>query len=69
MRVLDSNGKLADSKGRLFDGMRNADKLHSSAQVYQVWADGLKPIFLKLLGTPGAEDKAPPATGNPSARR
>jgi lysophospholipase L1-like esterase len=68
VRFLDINGKLADAQGRLFDGMMNADKLHPAAQGYQVWADALKPIFTELLGAPGAEDKAPPATGDPSAK-
>lgn len=69
VRFLDISDKLADANGQLFDGMMNADKLHPADQGYQVWADALKPIFTELLGAPGAEDKAPPATGDPSARR
>ena len=69
VRYLDLNGKLADSQGQLFDGMMNADKLHPAEKAYQVWADALKPIFRELLGPPGAEDHAPPPTGDPSARR
>jgi len=63
VRFLDINGKLADSQGRLFEGMMKADRLHPAVPGYQVWADALKPIFMELLGAPGAEDKAPPATG------
>ena len=69
VRYLDINGKLADDRGRLFDGMMNADKLHPAEKAYQVWADALKPIFQELLGPPGAEDHAPPPTGDPSAQR
>ncbi len=68
IRYLDVNGKLADSAGKLFDGMMNAgDKLHPTINGYQVWADGLKPIFAELLGPPKAEDRAPPPTGDPKA--
>ena len=45
VRYLDINDKLADARGRLFDGMMNADKLHPAEKAYQVWADALKPIF------------------------
>ncbi len=69
IRFLNVNGKLADTDGKLFEGMMNADKLHPSLPGYQVWADGLKPIFTELLGPPGAEDHAPPATGDPSAKK
>ena len=55
--------------GRLFDGHdERADKLHPTLKGYQVWADGLKPIFTELLGPPAATDHAPPPTGDPSAR-
>jgi len=41
--------QLADRDGKLFDGMMNSrDKLHSTVKGYQVWADGLKPIFTEL---------------------
>ena len=66
IRFLNVNNKLADSNGRLFDGMMNPDRLHPSVRGYQVWADGLKPIFTELLGPPAAEDHAPPPTGDPS---
>jgi lysophospholipase L1-like esterase len=67
IRYLNINDRLADSNGRLFEGMMNADKLHPSIQGYQVWADELKPIFHELLGSPAKEDHAPPPTGDPSA--
>jgi (4-O-methyl)-D-glucuronate---lignin esterase len=68
IRFLNVNGGLADASGRLFDGMTN-DRLHPTLKGYQVWADGLKPILTELLGPPAATDQAPPATGDPSARR
>ena len=68
VRYLDVNDKLGDRNGRLFDGMLNPrDKLHPTVQGYQVWADGLKPIFTELLGPPAQTDHAPPPTGDPSA--
>ena len=68
VRFLNVNGKLADQDGKLFDGMMNArDKLHPQLPGYQVWADGLKPIFTELLGPAAKEDHAPPPTGDPSA--
>jgi lysophospholipase L1-like esterase len=68
VRYLNVNDKLADTDGRLFDGMMNSrDKLHPTLKGYQVWADGLKPIFTELLGPPAATDHAPPPTGDPSA--
>jgi lysophospholipase L1-like esterase len=70
VRFLNVNDKLADKDGRLFDGMMNAhDKLHPTLKGYQVWADGLKPIFTELLGPPATTDHAPPPTGDPSARK
>lgn len=67
IRYLNVNDKLADKDGKLFDGMMNADRLHPDTKGYQVWADGLKPIFTELLGAPAKEDHAPPPTGDPSA--
>src|SRR5262245_29115102 len=67
IRYLNINAKLADSDGKLFDGMMNQDTLHPAIQGYQVWADALKPIFTELLGPPAKEDHAPPPTGDPSA--
>jgi lysophospholipase L1-like esterase len=66
IRYLNINDKLADKDGKLFDGMMG-DGLHPSLKGYQVWADGLKPIFTELLGAPAKEDHAPPPTGDPSA--
>ena len=69
--------KLADGRkirylnvnSKLVDGTLNArDKLHPTVEGYQVWADGLKPIFTQLLGPPAKQDHAPPPTGDPSAR-
>ncbi len=68
VRYLNVNDKLADSEGRLFEGMMNAsDKLHPTAKGYQVWADALKPLLTELLGRPAAVDHAPPPTGDPAA--
>ena len=70
VRYLNINDKLADSDGRLFEGVTNpGDKLHLAVKGYQIWADALKPIFTELLGPPAKEDHAPPPTGDPSARR
>jgi lysophospholipase L1-like esterase len=70
IRFLSINDRLADSDGRLLEGVMNAnDKLHPTLKGYQVWADALKPIFTELLGPPAKEDHAPPPTGDPSARR
>jgi len=70
VRFLNVNDKLADGNGRLFDGMMSErDRLHPTVKGYQIWADGLKPIFTERLGPPAATDHAPPPTGDPSARR
>ena len=69
IRYLNINSRLADSDGKLVDGMMNSDKLHPAIPGYQVWADALKPIFTELLGPAGEQDYAPPPTGDPSARR
>jgi lysophospholipase L1-like esterase len=67
---LNINDKLADADGKLFPGMMNErDKLHPILNGYQVWADALKPVLIKLLGPPASEDHAPPATGDPSAHK
>jgi lysophospholipase L1-like esterase len=68
IRYLNINDKLADSTGRLFDGI-SKDRLHPTLKGYQIWADSLKPIFTELLGPPAKEDHAPPPTGDPSARK
>jgi lysophospholipase L1-like esterase len=70
VRYLNVNDKLADKDGKLYDGMMNPrDKLHPTIKGYQVWADGLKPIFREILGSPAKTDHAPPPTGDPSAMR
>lgn len=70
IRYLNVNDKLADSAGKLYDGMMSPrDKLHPALNGYQVWADALKPILTELLGPPAAEDRAPPPTGNPAAKQ
>ena len=66
IRYLNVNDKLADKDGVLFEGM-SADRLHPTAKGYQIWADGLKPIFTEILGPPAKTDHAPPPTGDPSA--
>ncbi|HXG92023.1 MAG TPA: acetylxylan esterase [Blastocatellia bacterium] len=68
IRYLNINDKLADKKGRLFEGMANRDGLHLDVKGYQVWADALKPIFTELLGPPAKEDHAPPPTGDPGVK-
>ena len=68
IRFLNINDKLADTDGKLFDGM-TVDRLHLSVKGYQVWADALKPIFTELLGPPAKTDHAPTPTGDPSAQR
>jgi lysophospholipase L1-like esterase len=69
IRYLNINSRLADSGGKLYDGMMNArDKLHLALSGYQVWADALKPILTELLGPLANDDHAPPPTGDPSAR-
>lgn len=62
IRLLNINGKLDQSA-------LNPDKLHPAIKGYQIWADALKPVFTELLGPPKKEDHAPPATGDPSAKR
>jgi lysophospholipase L1-like esterase len=69
IRFLNINDKLADKDGKLFEGMTVTDGLHLDLKGYQVWADSLKPIFRNLLGPPAKEDKAPPPTGDPSAKK
>jgi cephalosporin-C deacetylase-like acetyl esterase/lysophospholipase L1-like esterase len=67
IRFVDVNRKLADERGRLFDGMM-IDKLHPTVKGYQVWADALKPILTEILGPPSKTDQAPPPTGDPSLK-
>src|SRR2546423_1185233 len=37
IRLLNINDKLADSQGKLFEGMINPDRLHPAIKGYQVW--------------------------------
>lgn len=64
VRYVNINDKLADSNGKVFDGMLNDDQLHPTLRTYQIWADALKPILIELLGPPAKEDHAPPPTGD-----
>jgi hypothetical protein len=68
VRYLDINDKLAGKDGKQFDGLF-VDGLHPTVKGYQIWADALKPILTELLGPPATTDRAPPPTGDPSARR
>ena len=65
IRYLNLNDRLADKDGKL--GI-SKDKLHPTLKGYQIWADGLKPIFTEILGPPAKTDHAPPPTGDPSAK-
>jgi lysophospholipase L1-like esterase len=66
IRFLNVNDKLANTDGKLIDGMMNAgDKLHPTVKGYQIWADGLKPILTEILGPPAAVDQAPPPSAAP----
>jgi len=67
IRYLNLNDKLADKDGKLFEGI-SKDKLHPTLKGYQIWADGLKPIFTEILGQPAKTDRAPPPTGDPKAK-
>ena len=69
VRYLNVNDKLADKDGKFYEGMMNSDKLHPALTGYQVWADGLKPIFTEILGPPAKTDHAPLPTGDPSASK
>ena len=68
VRFMDLSGRLADSDGKLVEGV-TVDGLHLSVRGYQLWADALKPHLLELLGPPASTDHAPPPTGDPSAKR
>ena len=67
IRFLNVNDKLADKDGLQFPGMFG-DRLHPTPKGYQIWADGLKPIFTEILGPPAKTDHAPPPSGDPSAK-
>lgn len=68
IRYVNINDRLADQNGRLHEGMTDPDRLHLALPAYQIWADALKPIFTEVLGPPAAVDRAPPPTGDPSAK-
>jgi lysophospholipase L1-like esterase len=68
IRYVNLNEQLAFPDNQLREGMAN-DGLHLTAKAYQVWAEALKPTFTEILGPPAAEDRAPPATGDPSAQK
>ena len=67
IRYLNVNDRLADKDGKLFEGI-SKDRLHPSLKGYQIWAEGLKPIFTEVLGPAAKTDHAPPPTGDPSAK-
>jgi cephalosporin-C deacetylase len=67
VRYVNINDKLAFPDGHLRDGMAH-DGLHLTPLAYQVWADALKPLLAEILGPPASVDRAPPPTGDPSAR-
>lgn len=66
IRYLNINDKLADTDGKLLEGITE-DRVHLSLKGYQIWADALKPLFTEILGPPAKQDHAPPPTGDPSA--
>jgi lysophospholipase L1-like esterase len=66
IKYLNINDKLADSNGRLHNGVTE-DGLHLSTAGYQIWADALKPILNEWLGPRAKVDTAPPPTGIPVA--
>jgi len=68
IRFLNINDKLADTGGKLREGM-SSDGLHLEEKGYDVWADALKPILIEIMGPPSTEDHAPPPTGDPSAAK
>lgn len=68
LRFVNINSTLKDDKGQLAQEMA-VDGLHLSARGYQLWADALRPIFAAILGPAADTDNAPPATGDPSARK
>lgn len=68
IRWVNVNDRLTHADGRLRTELF-MDALHPNVQGYQVWADALTPVLRELLGPPAAADRAPPPTGDPSARR
>ncbi len=68
VRYININEQLADAENNLRVGM-TYDGLHLTPKAYQFWADALKPILTEILGPPAADDRAPPPSSDPSARR
>jgi len=68
IRYVNINEQLAFNDNHLRDGM-TYDGLHLTPEAYQHWANALKPIIAEVLGPPAAADRAPPPSGDPSARR
>ena len=68
VRFLNLNDQLADTQGKLFEDM-TVDKLHPTLKGYEVWAKNLNPVLTELLGSRAEVDLAPPATGDPSAKK
>jgi lysophospholipase L1-like esterase len=67
IRFLNVNSILANPDGQLLNGMINShDKLHPTPLGYQVWANGLKPLFKEILGPPAQTDHAPPPPATPA---
>ena len=64
IRYLTINEKLTNSEGALLPSMSD-DGVHLTEPAYQIWADGLKPIFTEILGPRDTVDRAPPPTGDP----
>jgi lysophospholipase L1-like esterase len=67
VRFIDIGPALSDANGRLLDSV-SPDGLHLGLEGYRVWESALVPALNDILGPPAAEDRAPPATGNPAAR-
>jgi lysophospholipase L1-like esterase len=65
VRFLNVNGSMTGADGKLLNGIMR-DGLHPTIEGYQIWADGLRPILIELLGPPAPSDHAPPPTGDPS---
>jgi lysophospholipase L1-like esterase len=68
LRYINLHDALMNTEGKLRSEL-TADGLHFTQAGYQKWAELLKPVLLELLGPPGKDDLAPPATGDPSANR
>ncbi len=66
VRFLNVNGSMTGADGKFLNGVMR-DGLHPTVKGYQIWADGLRPILIELLGPPADSDHAPPPTGDPSA--